>query len=81
MNSRSPANYVFGVWENKTAQDIATSSAIYLLKKNKYFLFEIKCHIYLITLPVVNEVKYYSRENKRNNFRCWGVLMLRAEKL
>lgn len=42
MNSGSPVSYVFGVWENKTAQDIAISSGNFL--KINYFLFEIKSH-------------------------------------
>lgn len=59
MNSGSPVSYEFGVWENKTAQDIAIGSSIFL--KIISFL-RLKVIIYFITLPVVNEVKCVPRE-------------------
>lgn len=51
MNSGSPVSYEFGVWENKTAQDIAIGSGIFL---KIIFFLRLKVIIYFITLPVVN---------------------------
>lgn len=60
MNSGSPVRYEFGVWENKTTQNIAISSGIFW--KLIISFLRLKVIIYFITLPVVNEVKCVPRE-------------------